>query len=70
MTGKELDRATKIHLANITLCDISRKVAAYTHLVFLGWPVYPAPKIADVEPKTREKYSGPLALGGFFTACL
>jgi ribonuclease Z len=39
------------------------KLAAYTHLVFLGSPAYPAPKVADVERKTREKYSGPLALG-------
>ena len=39
------------------------KLAAYTHLVFLGSPAYPAPKIEDIERKTREKYSGPLALG-------
>ena len=39
------------------------KLAAYTHLVFLGSPAYPAPNIADIERKTREKYSGPLALG-------
>jgi len=29
----------------------------------LGSPEYPAPTIADLERKTREKYSGPLALG-------
>jgi hypothetical protein len=29
----------------------------------LGSPAYPAPKIEDIERKTREKYSGPLALG-------
>jgi ribonuclease Z len=39
------------------------KLAAYTHLVFLGAPGYPVPKIEDLERKTREKYSGPLALG-------
>src|SRR5215470_1279207 len=39
------------------------KLAAYTHLVFLGSPAYPAPAVADLERKTREKYSGPLALG-------
>lgn len=39
------------------------KLAAYTHLVFLGSPTYPAPQIDDIERKTREKYSGPLALG-------
>ena len=39
------------------------KLAAYTHLVFLGAPGYPAPKVADIERKTRETYSGPLALG-------
>src|SRR5262249_35653389 len=39
------------------------KLAAYTHLVFLGSPTYPVPKVADIERKTREKYSGPLALG-------
>jgi len=39
------------------------RLAAYTHLVFLGAPGYPAPKVADLERKTREKYSGPLALG-------
>jgi len=39
------------------------KLAAYTHLVLLGSPAYPTPKVADIERKTREKYSGPLALG-------
>src|SRR5262249_12256897 len=39
------------------------KLAAYTHLVFLGSPDYPAPKVADLERTTRETYSGPLALG-------
>ena len=39
------------------------KLAAYTHIVFLGSPEYPTPTIADLERKTREKYSGPLALG-------
>jgi ribonuclease Z len=39
------------------------KLAAYTHLVFLGSPDYPTPTVADIERKTREKYSGPLALG-------
>jgi ribonuclease Z len=39
------------------------KLAAYTHLVFLGSPTYPAPKVADIERTTRETYSGPLALG-------
>src|SRR5262245_21073059 len=39
------------------------KLAAYTHLVFLGSPAYPAPKVADIERTTRETYSGPLALG-------
>ena len=39
------------------------KLAAYTHLVFLGSPVYPAPKVADLERTTRATYSGPLALG-------
>jgi ribonuclease Z len=39
------------------------KLAAYTHLVFLGSPAYPAPKVADLERTTRETYSGPLALG-------
>jgi hypothetical protein len=29
----------------------------------LGSPAYPAPTVADIERKTREKYSGPLALG-------
>ena len=29
----------------------------------LGAPGYPAPKVDDLERKTREKYSGPLALG-------
>src|SRR5262249_57225360 len=36
------------------------KLAAYTHLVFLGSPDYPAPKVADLERTTRETYSGPL----------
>ena len=39
------------------------RLAAYTHIVFLGSPEYPTPTIADLERKTREKYSGPLALG-------
>jgi len=39
------------------------KLAAYTHLVFLGSPAYPAPKVADIERNTRSTYSGPLALG-------
>ena len=39
------------------------KLAAYTHLVFLGSPAYPAPKVADIERTTHETYSGPLALG-------
>jgi ribonuclease Z len=39
------------------------KLAAYTHLVFLGSPDHPAPKVADIERTTRETYSGPLALG-------
>jgi ribonuclease Z len=39
------------------------KLAAYTHLVCLGAPGYPVPTVADVERKTRETYSGPLALG-------
>lgn len=39
------------------------KLAAYAHIVFLGAPNYPAPKVDDLERKTREKYSGPLVLG-------
>jgi ribonuclease Z len=39
------------------------RLAAYTHVVFLGSPEYPTPTVADLERKTREKYSGPLALG-------
>jgi len=39
------------------------KLAAYTHLVFLGSPEYPTPTIADLERRTRQKYSGPLAIG-------
>jgi ribonuclease Z len=38
-------------------------LAAYTHVALLGSPEYPAPTTADLEHKTREKYSGPLALG-------
>jgi len=30
---------------------------------FPGSPAYPAPTVADLERKAREKYSGPLALG-------
>ena len=42
----------------------NQKLAAYTHLVFLGSPGYPAPKVADIErKKTGQKCSGPLALG-------
>ena len=29
----------------------------------MGSPAYPAPTVADLERKTRETYSGPLALG-------
>jgi ribonuclease Z len=39
------------------------KLAAFTHLVFLGAPGFPAPTPDDIVPKVREKYSGPLALG-------
>lgn len=39
------------------------KMAAFTHLVFLGAPGFPAPTPDDLVPKVREKYSGPLALG-------
>ena len=42
---------------------VKPKLAAYTHLVFLGSPDYPAPKVADIERTTRATYSGPLALG-------
>jgi hypothetical protein len=34
----------------------------------LGSPTYPPPKVADIERKTRGKYSGPLALGTDLTA--
>src|SRR5262245_44995387 len=49
--------------AGALFARLKPKLAAYTHLVFLGSPAYPAPKAADVERVTREKYSGPLALG-------
>ena len=49
--------------AGALFARLKPKLAAYTHLVFLGSPAYPAPKVADVERKTREHYSGPLALG-------
>jgi ribonuclease Z len=49
--------------AGALFARLQPKLAAYTHLVFLGAPGYPAPKVADIERKTREKYSGPLALG-------
>jgi ribonuclease Z len=49
--------------AGALFARLKPKLAAYTHLVFLGSPAYPAPKVADVERKTREKYAGPLALG-------
>jgi ribonuclease Z len=49
--------------AGALFARLKPKLAAYTHLVFLGSPTYPAPKVADIERKTREKYSGPLALG-------
>src|SRR5262245_26465267 len=49
--------------AGAMFARLQPKLAAYTHLVFLGSPAYPAPKVADVERITREKYSGPLALG-------
>jgi ribonuclease Z len=49
--------------AGALFARLQPKLAAYTHLVFLGSPTYPAPKVADIERKTREKYSGPLALG-------
>src|SRR5690242_60754 len=49
--------------AGALFARLKPKLAAYTHLVFLGSPSYPAPKVADVERKTREKYFGPLALG-------
>jgi ribonuclease Z len=49
--------------AGALFARLKPKLAAYTHLVFLGSPNYPAPKVADVERKTREKYSGPLAMG-------
>jgi len=49
--------------AGAMFARLKPKLAAYTHLVFLGSPNYPAPTVADVERKTRETYSGPLALG-------
>ena len=49
--------------AGAMFARLKPRLAAYTHLVFLGSPSYPAPKVADVERKTRETYSGPLALG-------
>ena len=49
--------------AGALFARLQPKLAAYTHFVFLGSPAYPAPKVADIERKTREKYSGPLALG-------
>ena len=49
--------------AGAMFARLQPKLAAYTHLVFLGSPAYPAPKVADIERKTREKYAGPLALG-------
>jgi len=42
---------------------VKPKLAAYTHLVFLGAPNFPAPNAADVLAKTRETYMGPLAMG-------
>ncbi len=39
------------------------KLAAFTHLVFLGAPGFPAPTPDDLVPKVREKYEGPLAVG-------
>src|SRR5256884_8821203 len=38
------------------------KLAAYTHLVFLGSPDHPAPQVAGIERTTPAAYSGPLAL--------
>jgi len=49
--------------AGALFARLKPKLAAYTHLVFLGAPGYPVPTVADIERKTREKYSGPLALG-------
>src|SRR5215470_12745131 len=49
--------------AGALFARLQPKLAAYTHLVFLGAPGYPVPTVADIERKTREKYSGPLALG-------
>lgn len=49
--------------AGALFARLKPKLAAYTHLVFLGSPDYPTPTAADIERKTREKYSGPLALG-------
>jgi ribonuclease Z len=49
--------------AGALFARLQPKLAAYTHLVFLGSPDYPAPGPKDIERKTREKYSGPLALG-------
>jgi ribonuclease Z len=39
------------------------KLAAFTHLVFIGAPTFSAPTPDDIVLKVREKYSGPLALG-------
>ena len=49
--------------AGALFARLQPKLAAYTHLVFLGSPQYPVPTVPDIERKTREKYSGPLALG-------
>jgi len=49
--------------AGALFARVKPKLAAYTHFVFLGSPDYPTPTVADIERKTREKYSGPLALG-------
>src|SRR5262245_52975703 len=49
--------------AGAMFARLQPKLAAYTHLVFLGAPGYPVPTIDHLERKTREKYSGPLALG-------
>ena len=49
--------------AGALFARLQPKLAAYTHLVFLGAPGYSVPTVADIERKTRQKYAGPLAFG-------